>query len=933
MTLEVGDPGDGLTSGSGSPIAQRRGVCEACGTPLATDHSGQYCPVCMLRRALGSASESNLDIPGTTVELESAQYGFEHYKLVLNEDGTPLELGRGAMGVTFKATDINLKRLVALKVVSARYLGNESARERFVSEARAAAGLHHPNIASVFHLGKTGDDYFYAMEFVEGETLDRVLKFRGPLDVDVALEIVNQVAAALSAAYRHNLVHRDIKPGNLMVVFGEANRVTAKVIDFGLAKPLHYQTSERARSEAGIFFGTPHFASPEQCLGKEADNRSDIYSLGVTLWAMLTGHVPFEGMVTEVMQKHVHEPPPVERLEHVPKPVVSLIKSLLEKDPDNRPQTPYELQTLIGTLRETLRVKMPSDSSPNALVKPVQPALLRRKRYLVIAFILVIGLAGGFSYFFYQRPGPIISPKSVAVMPFDSVGSSSQDDYLSDGLTTEVIFQLSKISDLRVISRSSILRYKAAHSSASKQVPPDIRSELEVATVLESSVQRLENRIKITTILYDARTYRQLWAESYDREIKDLFAIQSDVAENIAAALKVRLSADERNDIQRKPTESPTAYDLYLRGIAFYELRHKDDNERAIALFRQAIEQDSKFAPGYVALGNAYIDRYAYYEGEAFWLDSAIDLFREAIRLDPRQARGYSGLAHALNFKGLDAEARVLTKKALELAPNDVEAIRRAIYESAQTSHLDEEYALLRRCHALEPNDPFAPYYLSQICAAVGEPRLMEKWMQSALNLELDAQRHRLLECERLIFRRDFKGAAAGLRDLPLDFRAYKYYVLQLLVGCSLRTGDRDIVVHLANERLQQGPGNWHWDTWALCYLALSSLNTGQEDVSREKAERLLNSIQEALALAGEAPGYWHHYYLAVGNRILGRREEAYRQLVVVFPAILTELPLMNDDPTLGVFWPDSEFQRMVSENEKCYERMRTRIREIDKSL
>ena len=933
MTMEVGDPGDGLTSGSGPPIAQRRGVCEACGTPLATDRSGQYCPVCMLRRALLDVSEAKLDIPDTTVELESAQYGFEHYKLVLNEDGTPLELGRGAMGVTFKATDINLMRSVALKVVNARYLGNESARERFVSEARAAAGLHHPNVASVFHLGKTGDDYFYAMEFVEGETLDRVLKFRGPLDVDVALEIVNQVAAALSAAYRHNLVHRDIKPGNLMVVFGEANRVTVKVIDFGLAKPLHYRTSERARSEAGIFFGTPHFASPEQCLGKEADNRSDIYSLGVTLWAMLTGHVPFEGMVTEVMQKHVHEPPPVEQLEHVPKPVVSLIKSLLEKDPDKRPQTPYELQTLIGALRETLRVKMPADSSPNALVEAVQPALMRRKRYLVIAFILFIGLAGGFLYFFYQQPGPVISPKSVAVMPFDSVGSGGQDDYLSDGLTTEVIFQLAKISDLRVISRSSILRYKAAHSSASKQVLPDISSELGVATVLESSVQRLENRIKITTILYDARTYRRLWAESYDREIKDLFAIQSDVAEHIAAALQVRLSDDKRDAIQRKPTESPTAYDLYLRGMAFYQLRHNDDNERAIELFRQAIEQDPKFASGYAALGNAYIDRYAYYEAETLWLDLAIELCGHAIELDDKEARGYSGLARALSYRGQDIEARKQARTALELAPNDVEAIRRAIYESAQTGDLDKEFEYLRKCHTLEPNDPFASYGLSQICAAVGEPRLMEKWMQTALNLEFDAQRHRLLECERLIFRQDFKGAAAGLRDLPLDFRAYKYTVLELLVGCSLRTGDRDTVARLADERLQKGPGNWHWDAWALCYLALTSLNTGQEDVGREKAGRLVNSIQKALALPGEVPNFWYHYYLAVGNRILGHTEEAYGQLVGIFPAILTELPLMNDDPTLGVFGPDPEFQRMLSENEKRYEKMRTRIREIDKSL
>ena len=462
MTLEMGNLGDNRASGDRSPV-EKESVCKSCGARLSADHAGYFCPACMLRSALRDASIAEGEEPAVTTVLDSAEYGFEHYKLVLNEDGRPLELGRGAMGVTFKATDVNLMRSVALKVVNARYLGNESARERFVSEARAAAGLHHPNVASVFHLGKTGDDYFYAMEFVEGETLDRVLKFRGPLDVDMALDIVDQVAAALSAAYRHNLVHRDIKPGNLMVEFGEANRVTVKVIDFGLAKPLHYRTSERARSEAGMFFGTPHFSSPEQCLGEEADSRSDIYSLGVTFWVMLTGRTPFDGRATEVMQKHVHEPPPVERLEHVPKPVVSLIESLLEKDPEKRPQTPYQLQAMIREARAALGAHHEIE-----LVRYENGRLGRvrhrsRKWSLLIAVGAVVAIAMACLYLINNRPSHPIDPKSVAVLPFGNVGDKEdkdKDDYLNDGLTTEVIFQLSKIADMRVISRSSILRFK-----------------------------------------------------------------------------------------------------------------------------------------------------------------------------------------------------------------------------------------------------------------------------------------------------------------------------------------------------------------------------------------------------------------------------------------------------------------------------------------
>jgi hypothetical protein len=225
---------------------------------------------------------------------QSAQR-FEHYELVKGEDGTPIELGRGAMGITYKAFDVDLHCPVTLKVISERYLGNESARLRFLREARAAASVRHPNVASVFHLGRSGDNYFYAMEFVEGETLEKLIKRSGRVKVKVALEIATQVAAGLTAVHKQKLVHRDIKPSNIMVSVEEGSTVTAKIIDLGLAKPAPDAPADAAISTPGAFAGTPEFASPEQFAGIGVDIRSDLYSLGVVLWEMLTDHVVFRG--------------------------------------------------------------------------------------------------------------------------------------------------------------------------------------------------------------------------------------------------------------------------------------------------------------------------------------------------------------------------------------------------------------------------------------------------------------------------------------------------------------------------------------------------------------------------------------------------------------------------------------------------------------
>ena len=357
-----------------------RRVCPSCGNEFSG--AVEFCPVCMLHGALADDVESGESSSEGVAKPKSQGVArrFQHYELLIAEDGRPVELGHGAMGVTYKAFDVDLRCPVTLKVISEKYLGDESARLRFLREARAAASVRHPNVASVFHLGKSGGNYFYAMEFVEGETLENLIRRSGRLEVKLALEIATQVAAGLAAVHKKGLVHRDIKPSNIMVNFEDEGAVTAKIIDLGLAKAVNEAGSQTAISIPGGFAGTPEFASPEQFAGVGADIRSDLYSLGVALWEMVTGHVLFRGSPAEVMYQHQHAPLPLEQLESVPQPVVSLIEVLLDKDPKRRFQTPAELlkalPTITGAIDEGRTItyqslgQMPDGNSYSVTRKP-----------------------------------------------------------------------------------------------------------------------------------------------------------------------------------------------------------------------------------------------------------------------------------------------------------------------------------------------------------------------------------------------------------------------------------------------------------------------------------------------------------------------------------------------------------------------------------
>ena len=905
-------------------------VCPNCGTKIPASLTPDRCPVCLLRGALDTDLTPNSEqtvrdeLPEQGTEgPQAAINSFDHYTLSTRSDGTPVELGRGAMGVTYQAVDRNLHCPVALKVINNRYIKDESARLRFVREARSAARLRHPNVASVFHLGRKGDDYFYAMEFVDGTTLDQLIKQKGPLAVPLALEITDQVAAALEAAHKEQIIHRDIKPANIMLRFNDEGAVSVKVIDFGLAKGGSSMNSEPSFSLPGTFTGTALFASPEQCAGRQVDIRSDIYSLGITLWETLTTQVPFTGTAFEVISQHLQAPLPIEQLKTFPPPVVGLIKKMLAKDPGQRPQTPSELRAELRAVRQSLE---PSPTPLSNLASgPTGKSPRHQKRFTIAGLALVVAVAIG--YFFWRTESRSSSSgvRSIAVLPFDNLGGNNSNNYFADGLTSEVIYQLSRVSDLQVTARSSVLRYKNVPDAQRKPLT-EVGAELDVGAVLESSIERSEDKIRIVTVLYDTRTGRRLWGATYDREMQDILAIQSDLAEQIAVALRARLSTDERANLQRGPTANLTAYDLYLQAKALSDLHQKEANEKAVDLLKQALQQDPKFGLAYVGLAAVYIDRVKRFNGEGSWLDSAIDLCQQAIALDPNQLRAYTELADAFNLKGWFDRMGAPVTKALELAPNDWDANRMEAAVSTEFRREKEMYVSIRRCFETNPFDSWAPYQLALICWTVSAKDLAEKWMQRAIDLETNVPRRQLMESERMVYRGDYTAALAGLQHLPPDLKTQYSAAGDLVLFCKMQAGDwPSVIQNIQAKADKESPTN-------LMRLTLALRGMNRNDEARQTAERAVAAAQSKLATA-KSPR-WMRFDLAVGNRILERQEVAYQYLRELMPDGGFPDPVLGPvDPGLDVFKSDGEFQNLFAQVNKRDVEVRSQISQIEQSL
>src|SRR4051812_1890534 len=513
-------------------------LCSVCGGSLSAKG---VCLACLLRAGLDEADQA---VTGETVAI------LDDFEIERREDGSFWELGRGGMGVTYRATERTLHRSVALKVIDTH--GSEAVRERFLREARAAAALRHPNVAGVFRFGAmaSGDRCYCAMELVEGETLEAMVRRDGPLKGEAALEIAIQITRALISAADRGLVHRDLKPANIMLTPSEnaPAKIEVKVIDFGLAKAASAGTGEMELTR-GEFVGTPAFASPEQFAGGVIDARTDIYALGVTLWYALTGRLPFAGRTIEELRQHQAQGElPLEQLQRVSRRVVELLRSCLAIDPAARPPSAKKLLEALESCRAQ------------------STARRRTVKLTVLAGIAVLLLGLIVSKFWPNRKhdlavSPSIPEKSIAVLPFENRSRAPDNAYFADGIQDEILTRLSKISDLRVISRTSTQHYKSAPENL-----PEIARQLGVAYILEGSVQKSGDAVRINVQLIKAANDSHLWGDTFDRKLTDIFLVESEVAKAIADTLKAKLTGSEEHAISARPTENTEAHQFYLKG-------------------------------------------------------------------------------------------------------------------------------------------------------------------------------------------------------------------------------------------------------------------------------------------------------------------------------------------------------------------------------
>ena len=515
------------------------------------------------------------------------------------------QLGAGGMGQVYLAEDTQLGRRVAIKLLPPETLSDEQARRRLVREAQAAAKLDHPNICAIYEVGEEDGRSFIAMQYVEGETLDARMK-RKPLDLAESLAISVQVADALAEAHAHGIMHRDVKPSNIII----AARGQAKVMDFGLAKVV--QKSGRIDTEAetqtmltapDMILGTVPYMSPEQVKGEKLDARTDIFSFGVVLYEMLCGRHPFasEGAAATASAILTREPSPIVRFApDAPEELQRIVRKGLEKDRERRYQTMRDVATDLHNLQWDHELLGRSTASP--LVSRTAVYTSRRSlsgwTLMAVALLLLSAVGIGLYRWWVNKSARTIT--SLAVMPFGNVGGDSNTEYLSDGLTESLIDRLSRLPNLKVISRSAVFRYKGQNVDAKQAA-----HALNVEAILTGQVTQRGDDLSINIELVDGRDESHIWGAHYDRKLEDILAVQQDMTREISQRLRIEFTGEKQNLIQLS-TSNPEAYQLYLRGRYFWNKRTEDGLRKSIEYYEQATKLDPNYALAYVGISDSY---------------------------------------------------------------------------------------------------------------------------------------------------------------------------------------------------------------------------------------------------------------------------------------------------------------------------------------
>ena len=607
-----------------------------------------------------------------------------HYKILE-------KLGEGGMGVVYLAEDLNLERKVAIKFLPRYVAGNSGERERFKIEAKAAAALNHPNIATIHSIEESGDFTFIVMEFIDGVELKDKIK-SGSISINDSINIAIQIAEGLEAAHKKGIVHRDIKSQNIMIT----NDGKVKIMDFGLAK-LNGGTQ---LTQVGSTIGTAAYMSPEQVLGEEVDSRSDIFSFGVVLYEMLTNKLPFnaEHQAALVYSVINEIPQAVARFnDKVSQDFERIVFKALAKDKEERYQHTDDIIADLRRERKNIEYAktVVSTHSTVSYVNTQQPKKNFRRFYILSAILILLAVA---AYFIFFAQGSEIN--SIAVLPFSITSSDSSANILSDGITEGIINSLSSIPSLTVMSRNAVFRYVGENIDVK-----EVGKKLNVKGVLLGRIAQAGDSYAISVELVDASNEQHLWGAQYNKHASDIYSLQGEVSKDISEQLRVKLSGEEESHLAKNYTENSEAYTLYLKGLYYLNKRTREALRKGIDYFNQSLEKDPNYALAYVGLADGYGlmgGNYYMSPEEAYPKEREAALY--ALRLDDKLAEAHASLADVLNSYDWNIEgANREFRKAISLNPNYAEAHHWYAMALANQGLFDEAISEIKRAQQLDP--------------------------------------------------------------------------------------------------------------------------------------------------------------------------------------------------------------------------------------